>query len=70
MDGYIGRKQISQRRFEVLENISAVFDMVPSIIDYAVSVGLKETSAQWIVYLEKNGNLISDVPLKTIFDRN
>jgi len=52
---------------KLLNNISAVESLYPCIVDYAVNVGLKTTSAQWIAFLKENGQLSSDVPLKTEF---
>jgi hypothetical protein len=54
--------------FKILENISAVLDLIPSIIDYAVNIGLEETSEQWIEYLLKYGSLSSDLHLKSSID--
>jgi hypothetical protein len=56
------------RRLKLLENIDAVRSLHPCIIDYAVNVGLKSTSEQWIAFLSENGNLLSDLHLKTSFD--
>jgi hypothetical protein len=56
------------RELKLLENINAVMRLHPCIIDYAVNVGLKPTSEQWITFINENGNLLSDVHLKTIFD--
>jgi hypothetical protein len=55
---------------KVLENVLTVSDLVPSIIDYAVNVGLKETSAQWVRYLEEEGSLCEDVRLGSVVDRS
>jgi len=53
---------------KILENVSAVLDLIPSIIDYAVNVGLKETSDQWIRRLGEDGSLSSDVPLQSVLN--
>jgi len=53
---------------KVLENVLTVSDLVPSIIDYAVNVGLKETSVQWVHYLNEKGNFCSDVKLESALD--
>jgi hypothetical protein len=53
------------RNLGLLENVESIMSMHPSIIDYVVNVGLKETSAQWISFLIKNGNLSSDLSLRT-----
>lgn len=54
------------RKLKVLENVPVVLDLIPSIIDYAVNIGLKETSDQWIRYLSEKGNLSSDVHLEPV----
>ncbi len=56
------------RDSKILENAAAVMHMHPCVVDYAVNVGLKETSKQWIAFLERNGNLASDVNLRSGFD--
>jgi len=53
---------------KILENIPIVLNLIPGIIDYAVNIGLKETSDQWIEYLKNNGDLSSSVRLKGILD--
>ena len=58
------------RKLKILENIPVVLNMIPSIIDYAVNVGLKETSDQWVRYLCENGSLSSDVNLGSVLSRN
>lgn len=58
------------RELKILENVSTVLDLIPSIIDYAVNVGLQETSDQWIKYLTENGDLASDVHLESVLNRN
>lgn len=56
------------RNLGLLENVAAVMDLYPCIVDYAVNVGLRETSEQWIAFLQRNGSLASNVYLKTEFD--
>ena len=56
------------RNLGLLENVAAVMDLYPCIVDYAVNVGLKETSEQWIAFLRRNGSLSSNVSLQTRFD--
>jgi len=53
---------------KILENVAVVFNLIPSVIDYAVNVGLKEMSDQWIEYLKRNGDLSSNVHLKGVLD--
>jgi len=56
------------RELKILENVSRVLDLVPSVIDYAVNVGLKDTSIQWVRYLNENGDFCSDVKLESTLD--
>ena len=53
---------------KLLENVAAVMSLHPCIVDYALNVGLRETSEQWITYLLENGSLSSNVNLRTVFD--
>jgi len=57
---------VINHELKILENISAVLDLIPSIIDYAVNVGLEETSDQWMRYLSENGRLSPDVHLESV----
>jgi hypothetical protein len=57
---------VISHELKILENVSTVFDLIPSIIDYAISVGLKETNNQWIRYLNENGSLSSDIHLDSM----
>ena len=59
---------VLNRDLKILENVPVALNQIPSIIDYAVNVGLKETSDQWVEYLTKNGDLSSSVHLKSILD--
>jgi hypothetical protein len=55
---------------KTLENILTVQELIPSIIDYAINVGLKETSDQWVRQLGENGNLSSTVHLESVLNGN
>jgi hypothetical protein len=61
---------VISHELKILENVSTVLDLVPSIIDYAVNVGLKETSEQWIRHLGEDGNLSSDVHHESVLNQN
>jgi len=61
---------VISRELKILESISTVLHLIPSIIDYAVNVGLKETSNQWIRHLNENGSLSSDVHLESVLTWN
>jgi len=55
---------------KVIENVLAASSLIPSIMDYAVNVGLKETSNQWIRHLCEKGSLEGDVCLESVLSRN
>jgi hypothetical protein len=59
------RFSLLTRKLKLLENAVAVADLHPCIVDYAVNVGLKETSNQWAAFLNTNGNLSENLALKT-----
>jgi hypothetical protein len=61
---------VVSHELKILENISIVLGLIPSIIDYAVNVGLKDTSNQWQQYLSENGSLSFDVHLRAITNQN
>lgn len=54
-----------ERNLKLLENVLTVANLHPCIIDYAVNIGLKETSNQWVAFLNANGNLSENLTLKT-----
>jgi hypothetical protein len=53
------------RNLGLLENVESVMRLCPSVIDYAINVGLKATSDQWITHLNEDGGLLQNVALKT-----
>jgi hypothetical protein len=55
---------------KVFENASKALGLMPSIIDYAVSVGLKETSDQWIRHLNEGGDFHSSVKLESVLEQD
>jgi hypothetical protein len=59
---------VVSHELKILENVSAVLNLIPSILDYAVNVGLKGTSDQWIRHLCEDGSLSSDVRLESVLD--
>jgi hypothetical protein len=61
---------VISHELKILENASIVSESIPSIIDYAVNVGLRNTSSQWLQYLSENGSLSSDVHLRAITNQN
>jgi hypothetical protein len=54
-----------ERNLKLLENVFAVANLHPCIIDYAVNVGLRETSGQWVAFLNTKGNLSENLTLET-----
>jgi hypothetical protein len=61
---------VLSRNLKLVENIGTVMKLHPCIVDYAVNIGLKETSEQWISYLTRDGNLLSNVLLNTRFENS
>ena len=61
---------VVHHELKIIENVLTVSNLTPSIIDYAVNVGLEETSNQWIQHLSEKGSLQSDVCLESILSRN
>ncbi len=52
----------------LLDNVSSVINLHPCIVDYAINIGLKQTSEQWVTFLKENGDLTSDINLKSECD--
>jgi hypothetical protein len=61
---------VVHHELKIIENVLIVSNLMPSIIDYAVNVGLKETSNQWIQHLSEKDNLQSEVCLESILSKN
>jgi len=53
------------RDLRLLRNVESVIRLHPSIIDYAVNIGLRNVSEQWKTFLNRNGALASDIYLDT-----
>lgn len=66
----ISKLAVIYRKLKILENVPVVLNLFPSVIDYAVNVGLKETSDQWVQHLNENGSLFSDVQVKSVLSQN
>jgi hypothetical protein len=64
------RLSVIVREMKILGNVSAVSELIPSIVDYAINIGLNETNNQWIDYLSENGNLFTDVSLEALLSFN
>jgi molecular chaperone GrpE (heat shock protein) len=61
---------ILAHNLKLLENVDRVLSLHSSIVDYALNIGLKETSEQWIRFLNENGSLVSEIHLKTDLDQS
>jgi len=55
------------RELKLLENMLEVARLYPSIIDYAVNIGISAVSEQWLAFLRGNQSLLSDVTMETGF---
>ena len=55
------RLSILQHDLIMLENMPNTLKIIPSIIDYAINVGMNETSEQWIDFLISNKSLDLDI---------
>ena len=58
------------RDSKLLENVMTMHTLHPSILDYAVNVGLERTNEQWTSFLKENGNLESDVYLRAVLSNS
>ncbi|MCW4003653.1 MAG: hypothetical protein NWE95_07060 [Candidatus Bathyarchaeota archaeon] len=61
---------VFSRELKLLENVSTILDLIPSILDYSVNIGLKETSDYWIWHLDKHGSLSTDVYLDSVLSQH
>jgi len=53
------------RDHSIVQNVQKTLELIPSIIDYAVNMGLKSTGSQWLDALKNNVDFESDISLKT-----
>jgi hypothetical protein len=60
---------VISHELKTLENVSRVLTLIPSIVDYAINIGLKETSDQWMQHLDENGSLSSFVCLDSVLSK-
>jgi len=56
------------RDSKLLENVMVIQTLHPSILDYAVNIGLERTNEQWTAFLKENGDLECDLHLRSVFD--
>jgi hypothetical protein len=54
------------RDLRIIDNELETLRLIPSIIDYAANCGLKETSTQWVDYLNEKGNFSNEVKLNSL----
>jgi hypothetical protein len=50
----------------ILENVVTVLDHAPSIIDYGINIGLRETSDYWIKSIGEGGRFDADVVMESV----
>jgi hypothetical protein len=65
----LSRLSVVHSELRIIRNALAVSGLMPSVIDYAVNIGLKETSDQWIRHLGEKGSLESDVCLESVLNK-
>jgi hypothetical protein len=58
------RNKIARDR-SIVANTKKTLTLIPSIIDYAVNVGIQSTVAQWSNALEQNVHFDAVLPLNT-----
>jgi hypothetical protein len=66
----ISNYSVMKRNVKILENVPKALDLIPSIIDYAINIGLSETSRQWINFLLIHGCFSTDVSLKSVLKKD
>lgn len=54
---------VLKQNIRVLNNINVVQNLMPSIIDYAINIGLKKTSEQWFNFLFNDGSFNKNIYL-------
>ena len=58
------------RNMILLENVEKVMNLHPSIIDYAVNIGLKDLNKQWMRHLNRVEGLTKNLNLVTFLDKS
>jgi hypothetical protein len=58
------RNKIARDR-SIVVNTKKTLSLIPSIIDYAVNIGVQSTTAQWLAALEQNTDFDAALLLKT-----
>ena len=57
------------KKLSSLRKIKSVESVIPSIMDYAINIGLEDTQRQWHKHLVDNGSLIEDINLGSILSK-
>jgi hypothetical protein len=57
---------VTTHELRTLQNTANAVSLMPCVLDYAINMGLRETSNQWLKHLTENGSLISDVHMNSI----
>jgi len=58
------RNQIARDR-SIVGNTLKTLNIIPSIIDYVINIGMRSTCAQWLQALKRDVNFNADVRLRT-----
>ncbi len=61
---HLNRSKIARDR-SITNNITATLEVIPSILDYAVNIGIKRTATQWLDILQSNKPFEANVSLST-----
>ena len=57
---------VLNNELNLLDNISTAMNLYPSVIDYAINVGLERTSIEWIKHLEEDGDLNKTIVMNAV----
>ncbi len=60
----LDRNKIARDR-SIINNVTTTLEVIPSILDYTINIGIKKTVAQWLNSLESNRPFTVDIPLTT-----
>lgn len=71
IDSNYKKEEISLKTcFSYLKKAPKILTMRPSIADYAINIGLRETNRQWVKHLAEDGRLTEDLYLDSVLGRN
>ena len=60
---------VATHELRTLQNTVRAVSLMPCVLDYAINIGLRETSNQWLKHLTENGSLISDVHMNSMISQ-